>query len=152
MGVYRDRFRHQARPPGLVNCAPEYRRPPTSLAARLLFRYYFDVQIRVNAGSQSLDNCDRTAKVGAQMKSLIVKRPVVLGGHKTSVSVEDAFWNSVKEIAASGKMTVSELLTAIDCGRHHGNLSSAIRLFVLDFYREQLLHRLDIRDERKAIQ
>jgi predicted DNA-binding ribbon-helix-helix protein len=83
------------------------------------------------------------------MKSLIVKRSVVLGGHKTSVSVEDAFWNSVKEIAASGKMTVSELLTAIDCGRHHGNLSSAIRLFVLDFYREQLLHRLD---ERTAIQ
>ena len=64
------------------------------------------------------------------MKSLIVKRSVVLGGHKTSVSLEDAFWKSLKEIAASGKMTVSELLTAIDSGRHHGNLSSAIRLFV----------------------
>jgi predicted DNA-binding ribbon-helix-helix protein len=86
------------------------------------------------------------------MKSLIVKRSVVLGGHKTSVSLEDAFWNSLKGIAASGKMTVSELLTAIDSGRHHGNLSSAIRLFVLNFYREQLLHRLDLVDKRRAIQ
>ena len=86
------------------------------------------------------------------MKSLIVKRSVVLGGHKTSVSLEDAFWKSLKEIAASGKMTVSELLTAIDSGRHHGNLSSAIRLFVLNFYREQLLHRLDLVDKRRAIQ
>jgi predicted DNA-binding ribbon-helix-helix protein len=85
------------------------------------------------------------------MKSLIVKRSVVLRGHKTSVSVEDAFWNSVKAIAASGQMSVSELLTAIDSERHHGNLSSAIRLFVLNFYREQLLDRLDIRDKR-AIQ
>ena len=86
-----------------------------------------------------------------KMKSLIVKRSVVLGGHKTSVSVEDPFWNSVKEIAASGKMTVSELLTAIDSGRHHGNLSSAIRLFVLNFYQEQLLHR-PYHDKRGAIQ
>ena len=86
------------------------------------------------------------------MQSLIVKRSVVLGGHKTSVSLEDAFWKSLKEIAASGKMTVSELLTAIDSRRHHGNLSSAIRLFVLNFYREQLLHRLDLVDKRRAIQ
>ena len=85
------------------------------------------------------------------MKSLIVKRSVVLHGHKTSVSVEDAFWNSVKEIAASGQMSVSELLSAIDSGRHHGNLSSAIRLFVLNFYQEQLLDRFDIRDKRTAI-
>ena len=86
------------------------------------------------------------------MKSLILKRSVVLRGHKTSISVEDAFWNSVKEIAGSGQMSVSDLLSAIDSGRHHGNLSSAIRLFVLNFYREQLLERLDTRDNRKAIQ
>ena len=69
-----------------------------------------------------------------EMKSLILKRSVVLRGHKTSISVEDAFWNSVKEIASSGQMSVSELLSAIDSERHHGNLSSAIRLFVLNFY------------------
>jgi predicted DNA-binding ribbon-helix-helix protein len=86
------------------------------------------------------------------MKSLILKRSVVLRGHKTSISVEDAFWNSVKEIAASGQMSVSELISAIDSERHHGNLSSSIRLFVLKFYREQLFDRLDVRDKRKAIQ
>jgi predicted DNA-binding ribbon-helix-helix protein len=87
-----------------------------------------------------------------EMKSLILKRSVVLRGHKTSISVEDAFWNSVKEIAASGQMSVSELISAIDSERHHGNLSSSIRLFVLKFYREQLFDRLDVRDKRKAIQ
>ena len=91
-------------------------------------------------------------KTKPEMKSLIVKRSVVLGGHKTSVSLEDAFWKSLKQIAASGKMTVSELLTAIDSGRHHGNLSSAIRLFVLNYYREQLLDRLHMGDKREAIQ
>jgi predicted DNA-binding ribbon-helix-helix protein len=89
---------------------------------------------------------------GAYMKSLVVKRSVVLAGHKTSVSLEDAFWNSLKEIAGSGNMSLSDLITAIDTARHHGNLSSAIRLFVLDFYREQLFDRLDIRDKRQAIQ
>jgi predicted DNA-binding ribbon-helix-helix protein len=77
---------------------------------------------------------------------------VVLAGHKTSVSLEDAFWESLKEIAGSGNMSLSDLITAIDSGRHNGNLSSAIRLFVLNFYREQLLHRLDLVDKRRAIQ
>ena len=73
------------------------------------------------------------ARPEPEMKSLILKRSVVLRGHKTSISVEDAFWNSVKEIATSGQMSVSELVSAIDSERHHGNLSSAIRLFVLNF-------------------
>jgi predicted DNA-binding ribbon-helix-helix protein len=85
------------------------------------------------------------------MKSLVVKRSAVVAGHKTSVSLEEEFWKSLKEIAASGEMSLSNLLTAIDSGRHHGNLSSAIRLFVLSYYREQLLNRLDIRDKRGAI-
>jgi predicted DNA-binding ribbon-helix-helix protein len=72
------------------------------------------------------------------MKSLVVKRSVVLAGHKTSVSVEDAFWQSFKKIAARRHLTLSTLLTAIDSDRHHGNLSSAIRLFVLTFYRDQV--------------
>src|ERR1700716_1052690 len=86
------------------------------------------------------------------MKSLVVKRSVVLAGHKTSVSLEDAFWESLKEIAGSGNMSLSDLITAIDSGRHHGNLSSAIRLFVLNYYREQLLDRLHMGDKREAIQ
>jgi predicted DNA-binding ribbon-helix-helix protein len=63
---------------------------------------------------------------------------VVLAGHKTSVSLEDAFWRSLKEIAAYQHVTLSALLVSIDSGRDHGNLSSAIRLFVLNFYRDQL--------------
>jgi predicted DNA-binding ribbon-helix-helix protein len=86
------------------------------------------------------------------MKSLVVKRSVVVAGHKTSVSLEDPFWKSLKEIATSREVSLSDLLAAIDSGRHHGNLSSAIRVFVLNFYREQLLHRLDVRDKREAIQ
>jgi predicted DNA-binding ribbon-helix-helix protein len=86
------------------------------------------------------------------MKSLVVKRSVVVAGHKTSVSLEDAFWNSLKEIATSGDMSLSDLLTAIDSGRHHANLSSAIRLFVLSFYREQFLDPVGIHEKRPAIQ
>jgi predicted DNA-binding ribbon-helix-helix protein len=62
------------------------------------------------------------------MKSLILKRSVVLRGHKTSISVEDAFWSSVKEIAASGQMTVSELISAIDDGVLHQITIDAVRL------------------------
>jgi predicted DNA-binding ribbon-helix-helix protein len=72
------------------------------------------------------------------MKSLVVKRSVVLAGHKTSVSLEDALWKSLKEIAGHRHTTLSALLATIDSERQHGNLSSAIRLFVLRFYRDQL--------------
>ncbi len=69
------------------------------------------------------------------MKSQVVKRSIVIAGHKTSVSLEDAFWTGLKEIAASRGMTLSEMVATIDTQRKHGNLSSAIRLFVLDHYR-----------------
>jgi predicted DNA-binding ribbon-helix-helix protein len=72
------------------------------------------------------------------MKSPVVKRSIVIAGHKTSVSLEDAFWKGLKEIAGGRDMTLSDLVAAIDSERQHGNLSSAIRLFVLDFYRNQL--------------
>ena len=66
------------------------------------------------------------------MKSSVIKRSVVFNGHKTSVSLEDAFWNSLKEIAHAHGMTVSKLVAEIDNARQHNNLSSAVRLFVLD--------------------
>src|SRR5215472_17309296 len=72
------------------------------------------------------------------MKSLVVKRSIVIAGHKTSVSLEDAFWKGLKEIAAERNMTLSELVASIDTDRQHGNLSSAIRLFVLDYSRSQI--------------
>ena len=70
--------------------------------------------------------------------SPVVKRSIVIAGHKTSVSLEDAFWQGLKEIATERGMTLSDLVATIDTGRHAGNLSSAIRLFVLDHYRAQI--------------
>ena len=71
------------------------------------------------------------------MKSPIVKRSVVLAGHKTSVSLEDAFWRGLKDIAWSRRMTLSDLIGSIDLDREYGNLSSALRLFVLSHYQAQ---------------
>jgi predicted DNA-binding ribbon-helix-helix protein len=68
------------------------------------------------------------------MKSPVVKRSIVIAGHKTSVSLEDAFWKSLKDIAIARAVTLSDLVASIDTERRHGNLSSAIRLFVLDHY------------------
>ena len=68
------------------------------------------------------------------MKSPVVKRSIVIAGHKTSVSLEDAFWQGLKDIAIARGLALSDLVAAIDAERRHGNLSSAIRLFVLDYY------------------
>jgi predicted DNA-binding ribbon-helix-helix protein len=69
------------------------------------------------------------------MESLVVKRSIVLAGRKTSVSLEDAFWRGLKEIASARHITLSALIAGIDSERGRGNLSSAIRLFVLNNYR-----------------
>jgi predicted DNA-binding ribbon-helix-helix protein len=71
------------------------------------------------------------------MKSLVVKRSIIIAGHKTSVSLEEAFWKGVKEIAADRHRTISDMVAGIDATRTRDNLSSAIRLFVLDHYRAQ---------------
>ena len=68
------------------------------------------------------------------MKSPVVKRSIVIAGHKTSISLEDAFWKALKDIAIARHATLSDLVASIDQERQHGNLSSAIRLFVLDHY------------------
>jgi predicted DNA-binding ribbon-helix-helix protein len=71
------------------------------------------------------------------MKCSVVKRSIILAGHKTSVSLEDAFWEGLKDIAKTKRKTLSELVGGIDVGREHANLSSAIRLFVLNHYQAQ---------------
>ncbi len=73
------------------------------------------------------------------MKSPVVKRSIVIAGHKTSVSLEEEFWKALKEIATERGMTLSEMVASIDDGRRQGNLSSAIRLFVLDYFRAQMV-------------
>ena len=66
-----------------------------------------------------------------------IERSVVIDGHKTSVSLEDAFWTDLKKIAHVQQVTLSELVTKIDGAREQSNLSSAIRLFVLHHFRNE---------------
>jgi predicted DNA-binding ribbon-helix-helix protein len=76
-----------------------------------------------------------------QMKSLVVKRSVHINGHKTSVSLEDAFWSGLKEIADAQGATLSAMVAEIDKKREQSNLSSAVRLFVLDQVRNGRRHQ-----------
>jgi predicted DNA-binding ribbon-helix-helix protein len=71
------------------------------------------------------------------MKSLIIKRSILVAGRKTSVSLEDAFWSGLREIAEERGESLSNLVSSINAERKFSNLSSAIRLFVLGFYRDQ---------------
>jgi predicted DNA-binding ribbon-helix-helix protein len=59
--------------------------------------------------------------------SQVLKRSINIAGHKTSVSLEDAFWGALREIAATRKISLSDLVSTIDNERQHGNLSSAMR-------------------------
>ena len=72
--------------------------------------------------------------MGGLMKSSIIKRSIAVDGHKTSISLEDTFWRDLKEIAHFQQTTLSRLVAKIDETRE-GNLSSAIRLFVLEYFR-----------------
>ena len=70
-----------------------------------------------------------------QLSSQRLKRSIVIAGHKTSLSLEAAFWLLFKEIAAQGGVSVAARVNRIDTDRDHANLSSVIRLYVLDHYR-----------------
>ena len=71
------------------------------------------------------------------MKSSVIKRTVMVGGHKTSISLEDEFWSGLKEIARAQGASMAQILTEIDTTRQQKNLSSAIRLFVLGHVHDQ---------------
>jgi len=70
------------------------------------------------------------------MDSVVKKRSVVLDGHKTSVSLENEFWSSLKDIAKRRNMTMAKLIMEIDGSRDGANLSSALRVHVLNHYME----------------
>ena len=87
------------------------------------------------------------------MRSLVVKRSIAIGGRETSVSLEHAFWSRLKEIARQRQMAVSDLIATIDSHRRHGNLSSALRIFVLDFYcshTDEVGHHSNAKTDRSA--
>jgi predicted DNA-binding ribbon-helix-helix protein len=70
-------------------------------------------------------------------RSAIIKHSIMVSGRQTSISLENAFWKGLKEIAVLRSSTLSELVSSIGMHRQYGNLSSAIRLFVLDHFRAQ---------------
>ena len=71
------------------------------------------------------------------MKSSVIKHSIDIDGHKTSVSLEDEFWEGLREIAERQRITVSALTKQIDKERHDCNLSSAIRVFVVKHFKLQ---------------
>ncbi|MDO9353850.1 MAG: ribbon-helix-helix domain-containing protein [Solirubrobacteraceae bacterium] len=85
------------------------------------------------------------------MQSTIVKRSVIVKGHKTSVSLEDIFWTALRRIAAVRKKSLAELVGEIEDQRTHANLSSAIRLYVLkNAMSEAPRHPHDLREFSEA--
>jgi predicted DNA-binding ribbon-helix-helix protein len=68
------------------------------------------------------------------MAGLIRKRSVVIAGHSTSLTLEEPFWEDLRTIARRRGLSLNALIGTVDAGRS-GNLSSALRLFVLDCYR-----------------
>lgn len=64
-----------------------------------------------------------------------VKRSFSIRGHRTSISLEAAFWEALKETAAREEKPLAALITEIDADRGTGGLSSAVRVWLLNYYR-----------------
>ena len=75
------------------------------------------------------------------MKSLVVKHTVFIDGTQRGVSLEEAFWKGLKHIAQERRQTLRYLFASIDAVQKQPNLSSAIRVFVLEYYRDELDRR-----------
>jgi predicted DNA-binding ribbon-helix-helix protein len=73
------------------------------------------------------------SSVESPKASTVVKRSIAIAGHRTSITLEDAFWKALRQIAEARNVTLSALVSQIDNERQHDNLSSAIRLFVLAY-------------------
>jgi predicted DNA-binding ribbon-helix-helix protein len=82
------------------------------------------------------------------MMPAIAKRTITIDNHKTSVTLEDEFWSGLREIARLKNATLRALATQIDDARGRNNLSSAVRVFVLNYYRAHA--HLDDNREYKA--
>jgi predicted DNA-binding ribbon-helix-helix protein len=74
-------------------------------------------------------------------RSAGVKHTVSINGRKISISLEEAFWRGLKDIAQERHQTLGHLITSIDADWKQSNLSSTIRIFILEFYKEQVAWR-----------
>ncbi len=79
------------------------------------------------------------------MPTTVKKRSVVVGGHRTSISLEQAFWEALQQLAVREGKTINQMVSDIDAARS-GNLSSAIRVWILDRAVEGLLQPSGIAD------
>lgn len=73
------------------------------------------------------------------MTEAVVKRSVMIAGHRTSISLEQPFWDALREIADMRDMSVAGLIAEVDTARGDSNLSSAIRVFALEHFRRAAL-------------
>ncbi|MGB8273716.1 MAG: ribbon-helix-helix domain-containing protein [Alphaproteobacteria bacterium] len=71
----------------------------------------------------------------------IRKHSVTIAGHRTSISLESEFWDALQEIAAKRGASVQALIREIDAAKR-GSLSSAIRTYVIEFYRHKPKHQV----------
>ncbi len=83
------------------------------------------------------------------MQTAVIKRSIVLDGHKTSVSLENEFWLGLREIAARKNTALSLLIGKIDRERSSCNLSSAIRVHVFNYFRAQIGRQENSQENRQ---
>ena len=79
---------------------------------------------------------------GARSDQRVRKRSVEIAGHRTSLSLEDAFWRALKRLAAADQISVNALIAQIDRERD-GNLSSAVRVYVLERLQAEAGQRIE---------
>ena len=83
----------------------------------------------------AVETAGRVHPPQGRKNSSVIKRSVIRNGHKSSISLEDQFWDALREIADREDMAISTLVAHIDHNRTTSNLSSAIRVYVLDHFR-----------------
>jgi len=71
------------------------------------------------------------------VSSPVRKRSLTVAGHRTSISLEDPFWSALRDVARDNRQSVATLVAEIDKARGQTGLSSAIRSFLLEHYREK---------------
>ena len=98
---------------------------------------------------ESLDVLLARLRERRAMKSLVVKRSINVYHHKTSVSLEDDFWDALREIARGRGETFAQLVGSIDANRQTANLSSAIRMYVLWYYMDKYTRQQAIFERRE---
>lgn len=96
------------------------------------------------------DEAGEQVGTGGHLRSQVTKRSLVVGGHKTSVSLEDTFWIELRSIARNLGVHLSQLVGSIDSERQHSNLSSAIRLFVFE-YRSHSVSGESLSEQTQAV-